>query len=574
MKKKIIAIFVSAVTAAMLLSGCSEVRIVDNDGVPVIETVDDEKAQKAELEYWTEDSAAAASIKEYVEMVTDEGSEKYIPEEDRIAVFDLDGTLIGELYPSYFEYMMFIHRALYDETYEADDEMKEFAKALEEGIETGKMPKNNERLHAKFAGKAYAGMTIDELKDYTKEFMKSKAEGFNNLTRGGAFYKPMVSLVKYLDANNFTCYIVSGSDRTVCRALIDDVLPIPENRVIGMSYTMVATGQDGEDGLDYLYQPEDEVILGGDLIIKTIKMNKVSQISLEIGKVPVLAFGNSSGDLSMCQYTLNNKDYESRAYMIMCDDFEREYGNMKKVDPLMEFCESHEGMVPVSMAMDFATIYGDDVTLDPEKDNKVFEMEIPEEVADAAVVESRRNGFIIREKEAMEDGFGGLAFTVFAYEDPSEYAGGIDTKVGEIVAGGKTLYDVVVEYPSDVQYNVEKYDSMPENYEKLYRGSEDIIKNLKPKGAGEFVWGAGCEGDGMYDEILEKYVTAINEEWDAGKLEAEEMSAEYYSRRESEGEDVLKTVGYAYKDLNYDGVEELLIGAIEDGDMKLSLIHI
>ncbi|MCR5341735.1 MAG: LysM peptidoglycan-binding domain-containing protein [Butyrivibrio sp.] len=325
---------------------------------------DKEESAEAELQYWAEDSPVAAAIVEYVKDVTDEDSANYIPVEDRIAVFDMDGTLIGELYPSYFEYMLFIHRALYDENYKAPADMKEFAQALEKGIYDGKLPEGNELKHANFAGAAYAGMTPQELKDYAKEFMKSEADGFTNLTRGEAFYKPMVSLVEYLDEHDFQCYIVSGSDRTVCRAIIKDTLPIPENRVIGMSYTMVASGQGDTDGLEYVYSEDDDVILGGELIIKTIKMNKVSAIEQEIGKVPVLSFGNSSGDVSMAQYVVNNDMYESRAFMVLCDDLEREHGNMDKADSMKKTC-LERGFMPISMKDDFGTIYGDGVEAVP-----------------------------------------------------------------------------------------------------------------------------------------------------------------------------------------------------------------
>jgi len=320
------------------------------------------RGPEGELEYWSEDSEVAASIMEFVAAAVDEDSEGYIPEEDRIAVFDLDGTIIGELYPSYFEYMMFIHRALYDEDFTPSDGMKEFAQALEEGIKTGDMPENHERLHARYAGEAYAGMTMDEMKAYTKAFMKSKADGFENLTRGEAFYKPMVSLVNYLNDNDFTVFVVSGSDRVLIRGMIENVLPVPSDRIIGMSYNIEAKKQDGEDGLEYVYAPDDEVIRGRDLIIKTIKMNKVSVIAQEIGKVPVLSFGNSSGDVSMAQYTINNKKYAGQAYMLCCDDLEREHGNMKKADAMKETCQE-KGFIPVSMRDDFATIYGDDVTV-------------------------------------------------------------------------------------------------------------------------------------------------------------------------------------------------------------------
>ncbi|MCR5094437.1 MAG: haloacid dehalogenase-like hydrolase [Lachnospiraceae bacterium] len=330
------------------------------------------KITGAGLEYWSEDSKAAASITDYVERVTDPSSGDFIPVEDRIAVFDMDGTILGELYPSYFEYMMFIHRALHDDTYDAPKDMKEFAQALEAGVYDGNKPDNHERLHAKYAGQAYAGMTPDELKEYTRKYMETAADDFTNLTKGESFYKPMVSLIGYLEANAFCVYIVSGSDRTVVRALVKEKLGLPENRVIGMSYTMVAKDQDGEDGLEYVYTKDDDVILGGDLVIKTIKMNKVSAIAQEIGKVPVLSFGNTSGDQSMAQYTVNNDQYETRAYMLLCDDLEREHGNMKKADEMRDMCEEC-GFEPISMRDDFATIYGDEVEAVPYEELEVEE---------------------------------------------------------------------------------------------------------------------------------------------------------------------------------------------------------
>ncbi len=362
------------ITAGMLVSlaGCASVtmsmpeeRVAEAEAdVEKTETeaADDtvDAGKKAELEYWTEDSVAAASIRDYVARVTDEDSDAFIPIEDRLAVFDMDGTLIGELYPSYFEYMMFIHRALHDDTYTAPQFMTDFATELEADVYSGKQPDNPERRHAKFAGLAYVGMTPDELMDYTREYMKTPADGFTNLTKGDAFYWPMVSLVKYLEANDFTVYIVSGSDRTVARALVKDKLGIPENRVIGMTYDYIASGQNMTDGLDYVYTKDDKVILGGNLVIKTVKMNKVTKIAEEIGKVPVLSFGNTAGDQSMAQYTVNNDQYETKAYMLMCDDLEREHGNMDKANAMKKMCEEC-GFEPVSMRDDFATIYGDDV---------------------------------------------------------------------------------------------------------------------------------------------------------------------------------------------------------------------
>lgn len=582
--KKMIAVLSAASMLMGTLAGCAGMDSfninINENGISVAEDADlkgDDTQEEADadnveetcgLEYWTENSVAAASITDYVDMVTDENSDDFIPEEDRIAVFDLDGTLMGELYPSYFEYMMFIHRALYDEDYDAPEDIRTFAKELDDAVHNeGEMPPTPERLHAEYAGKAYAGMTPDELMEYTREFMNSDAEGFNNLKRGDAFYKPMVSLVKYLDANGFICYVVSGSDRTVVRALIENVLPIPSERVIGMTYRMTASGQGDTDGLDYQYSEDDKVILSGELLVKTIKMNKVTQIAEEIGKVPVLAFGNTSGDMSMQQYTVNNEKYKSKAYMVMCDDFEREYGKQDMVDKLTEWCDKH-GVEAISMCEDFATIYGDDVTLNREADNEIFEITMPKELEDKYILESRKNGYSVFDKEAVDAGFGGFVFSVFAYEKPEEYAGGMDMKVGEIRNGDKTLYDIVAGYPSEIQYDYTKYpDEMPETYAKLYNGKEDIIKTLKPF-EGDFEWGAGCNGEDLYSEVLDKYVQAIKEKWDSNKLESEDMSPEYYAIKVATGGDALDSVGYALHDTNQDGIDELLIGEIAEGDLK------
>ena len=79
-----------------------------------------------------------------------------------------------------------------------------------------------------------------------------------------------------------------------------------------------------------------------------------------LGKVPVMSFGNTAGDQSMAQYTVNNDKYETKAYMLMCDDLEREHGNMDKANAMKKMCDEC-GFEPISMRDDFATIYGDDV---------------------------------------------------------------------------------------------------------------------------------------------------------------------------------------------------------------------
>ena len=319
--------------------------------------------QNKDLTYWTPQSQVASDFVTYVKDVCDPKSEKFIPKEDRIAVFDMDGTLVGETYPSYFEWVMFTHKVLHDPNYKAPANMKKFARMLEDKWKKGeKVPADAEKNHALFAYQSFKGQTVEEVQAYAREFMKTDAEGFNNLKRGDAYFRPMVSLVKFLEKNDFKIYIVSGTERSIIRVLLDGVIDIPSDRIIGSDGVLAASGQGNKDGLEYVYQPDDKVIFTGKMISKNVKMNKVPVIAREIGKVPVLSFGNSTGDLSMSQYITNNKKYDSRAYILLGDDSQREHGSEAKVEKLKKYCEDH-GFYTISMKDDFATVYGEDVTL-------------------------------------------------------------------------------------------------------------------------------------------------------------------------------------------------------------------
>ena len=317
----------------------------------------------ATLEYWTADSQVATQFVEHVSNLCDPASPKFVPVEDRIAVFDMDGTLVGETYPSYFDWVLFTNRVLHDKDYKAPAFMKKFARMLEDCWKNGKpLEKGTEKKQAELAFETFKGMTIDEVRDYARKFMNTDAEGFNNLKRGDAYFRPMLSLVRFLESKDFKIYIVSGTERNIVRVLTEDVFKIPSDRIIGSDGVIAASGQGDKDGLDYVYQPDDKLIYTGQMISKNVKMNKVPIIAREIGKVPVLSFGNSSGDLSMSQYVTNNTQYEGRAYILLGDDSKREHGSEQKVQKLKKYCDEH-GFYIISMKDDFATVYGDNVTL-------------------------------------------------------------------------------------------------------------------------------------------------------------------------------------------------------------------
>ena len=302
------------------------------------------------------------SLIEYVEDVTNKKSPNYIPVEDRIATFDMDGTFIGELYPSYFEYNMLEYRVLEDPDYKnkASESEVSVANAIRDFVRNGKpLPDHFDLIHGRAAAKAYAGLTIPEFDAYVKDFAKKTPNGFEGMTYAESFYKPMLEVFDYLTANGFTFYVVSGSDRFICRALVDS-LGIEPNRVIGMDVLLKSDNQGDEEGVDYTFKTSDTLLRTDVLLIKNLKTNKVKNIAQEIGKVPVLSFGNSGGDSAMHNYCLANKKYKTRAFMLIADDDENDHANREKALNLGQQWKE-AGYVVISMRDDFKTIYGENV---------------------------------------------------------------------------------------------------------------------------------------------------------------------------------------------------------------------
>ena len=316
------------------------------------------QAKKEYFQSWNQCQALTA-LKEDVEDVTNPKSANVISVEDRIATFDMDGTFVGELYPTYFEYNLLEYRALDDPSYKdkAPDDVREAAQDIRDYVRKGKsLPSHFDMKHARAAAKAYAGMTIAEFDAYVKAYAALPANGFKGMTYGKSFYQPMLEVFEYLKDNNFTYYVVSGSDRFICRALVESI-GIPSNRVIGMDVKLMSNKQGEEAGVNYTMGKEEYLMRTDSLLIKNLKTNKVLQISQEIGKVPVLSFGNSGGDSAMHNYCLSNSKYRTAAFMLIADDEDRDHANREKALKLGEQWRE-AGYNVISMKDDFKTIYG------------------------------------------------------------------------------------------------------------------------------------------------------------------------------------------------------------------------
>ena len=341
--------------------------------LPILFTVSSCKEKVDYFKLWNKCDSLDTLVS-YMVDVTNKNSKNYIPVEDRIATFDMDGTFIGELYPTYFEYNLLEYRGLDDPTYtNKDPYVVETAQNIRDFVRNGTaLPKYDDEhgfdiKHAVAAAKAYAGMTVKEFDEYVKAYATNNANGFSGMTYANSFYKPMLEVFKYLEAYNFTYYVVSGSDRFICRSLVESI-GIPANRVIGMDVTLKSSGQGEQDGVNYTMSSEESLVRTDELIIKNLKTNKVKQITQEIGKIPVLSFGNSSGDSAMHNYCLGNTKYRSEAFMLIADDEDEDHVDLVETAKRKKAWEEANYNI-ISMKDDFKTIYGEGVT----KANFIFD---------------------------------------------------------------------------------------------------------------------------------------------------------------------------------------------------------
>ena len=244
----------------------------------------------------------------------------------------------------------------------ASDFEKEVAAEVKQFMDTGVSVADSMQRHGKAVASAFSGFTPEEFVDYVAEYAKTPAPGYENMTRGEAFYKPMLEVVDLLKQNGFTVYVVSGTDRFIVRGLVKaSPLDLPPSQLIGSDESLVAPNQGDTDGLDYQFDEDDQLVMGGEFIVKNLDMNKVTVIQQEIGKQPVLAFGNSGSDSSMAEYAVNNNKYQAKAFMLCCDDTVRENGNPEKAKKMAVSC-AENGWTAISMKNDWKTIYGDNVT--------------------------------------------------------------------------------------------------------------------------------------------------------------------------------------------------------------------
>ena len=352
MKKKFLSAMFAGLMTLNIFGGVSDVQAASRAEIAAINV-----KRPADFKYWSADSKVKKEIVDYVKDVTNKKSKNFIPVEDRIAVFDMDGTILYERQPAALDLFFPIYTVFENPTNNVTPELRERTQIWLDAIKNKNITDAVTADRRKIVGELFAGITLDEYIPRIKKFMNKNIDGFNNLKYGEAFYLPMVEIISYLNANDFTVYIVSGSERNLARTLLGDAVKVQPNHVIGGDVTFKRENNGGEK----YFTAGDRIIFGDERRKNNTNTNKIFSINREIGKKPVLAFGNSMGDADMLNYTLIDNKYKSAAFMVLCDDYTREIGNKDLENKIRQAAQKNHWTI-ISMKDDFKTIYGDKVT--------------------------------------------------------------------------------------------------------------------------------------------------------------------------------------------------------------------
>jgi haloacid dehalogenase-like hydrolase len=258
------------------------------------------------------DGPNKTAIVDFVKATTDKASPKFVPVAERIATFDNDGTLWVEQ-PMYTQVMFALDRVKALASKHADWNTKEPFKAVLSGLREA-MAKFTKNDLLEILAATHAGMSVEEFRPIAKDWLDTaKHPRFKHLYTE-CVYQPMLEVMKYLRANGFKTYIVSGGGQEFIRAFADRVYGVPLEQIIGSAIK-----------LKYVYQDGRPVLLRlPALLLLDDEEGKPEDIELFIGRKPLAAFGNSDGDRQMLEWTQSGSG--TRLMMLVHhDDAEREY---------------------------------------------------------------------------------------------------------------------------------------------------------------------------------------------------------------------------------------------------------
>ncbi len=299
------------------------------------------------LPSWNE-GANKQRIVEFVRAVTTEGGKDYVAPGDRIAVFDNDGTLWLE-YPVYTQVRFVFDRIRVMAPMHPEWKEKEPYKSVIAGDMKGAMAGGTKGI-LEMLGVAQSGSTTFEFEAIVDQWMKASNDPRFKRPYSELTYQPMQEVLRFLRANGFKTYIVSGGTVDFMRAFTEPVYGIPNEQVIGSRQKFAFEVKDGQPMV--MMQPQLEY--------SDDKEGKPIAIAQIIGKRPIAAFGNSDGDFQMLQWTTAGSG-KRLGMIVHHDDAAREYAYDRKssIGHLAEGLDQYQAMGwgLISMKNDWKVIF-------------------------------------------------------------------------------------------------------------------------------------------------------------------------------------------------------------------------
>jgi phosphoglycolate phosphatase-like HAD superfamily hydrolase len=304
------------------------------------------------LASWRE-GAAKAAIRDFVARVTTDGSPEFLAPAERVAVFDNDGTLWCEK-PMPIELGFILQRlAAMAERDPSLRDRQPWKAAYDRDygwlgeVITKHYHGDDSDVKVLLGGilQAFAGMDVEAYQAAAHAFLHSG----RHPTLGRGFhecgYRPMVELLGYLEANGFTNYIASGGDRDFMRPVTQAIYGIPSHQVIGSSNAL--RYEPDEHGGSVVYLAEPDVFDDGPI--------KPVRIWSRIGRRPVVAAGNSNGDVEMLHFA-GGPSRPGLRLLVLHDDPEREFDYTAGAERALEQAKAR-GWTVVSVKHDWETVF-------------------------------------------------------------------------------------------------------------------------------------------------------------------------------------------------------------------------
>jgi phosphoserine phosphatase len=298
------------------------------------------------------DGVAKQAVLDFVGRVCGDGSDA-VPVNERLAVFDNDGTLWCEK-PMPIQ-LDFILRRLFEMADEKPNlrDRQPWKAAYERDFDwLGALmaehyagDDSNVRILAAGILAAYEGISVEEFEAQSDTFLRTTQHP--TLGRGylQCSYKPMVELLGYLEANGFGNYIASGGGRDFMRPISQEVYGIPRERVIGSASALAYEA--GEGGGTITHKAEADYLDDGP--------EKPIRIWSRTGRRPLVAAGNSNGDIPMLDFT-QHPDKPSLRLLVVHDDAEREFDYTSGAEQALAKADA-SGWTVVSVKKDWTTVF-------------------------------------------------------------------------------------------------------------------------------------------------------------------------------------------------------------------------